>query len=169
MGLQIKGKVPRMTPTVRAPRAEAAPLVKPTIVNLMTSEENNSTELSKETSENVMKVYGVLAEIGSFPFYHFITDPESFARTVENLFYVSFLVRDNRARLFIPEFLEGTSNELYIEAVFSEEEEEEEEANSHSHSQGQSSELHQMVMGMTSKIWRRSIEKYKIDKPFLIL
>ena len=166
MGLQIKGKMPRMTPIVRVPRAEAAPLVKPTIVNLMTSEENNSTELSKETSENVMKVYGVLAEIGSFPFYHFITDPESFARTVENLFYVSFLVRDNRARLFIPEFLEGTSNELYIEAVFADEEEEEEDVKG---TQSQSSDLHQMVMGMTSKIWQRSIEKYKIEKPFLIL
>ena len=162
MGLQIKEKTPRVAPIIRAPRAVAAPLVKTTIVNLMKNEdnENNSTELNKETSENVMKVFGVLAEIGSFPFYHFITDPESFARTVENLFYVSFLVRDNRARLFIPEFHEGTSNELYIEAVFAEEE---------PGNENQSSDLHQMVMGMTSKIWRRSIEKYKIEKPFLVL
>lgn len=169
MDLQIKGKTHRVTPIIRAPRAEVAPLVKPTIVNLMkNNEENNSTELSKETSENVMKVFGVLAEIGSVPFYHFITDPESFARTVENLFYVSFLVRDNRARLLIPEFLKGTSNELYIEAVFADDDDDDDDEEKE-RDKSQSSDLHQMVMGMTSKIWRRSIEKYKIEKPVLVL
>jgi non-structural maintenance of chromosomes element 4 len=136
---------------------EDAPVVRPSVVTFGTNEEASS-ELSKETSENVMKLYSVLETVGSFPFYHFITDPDSFSRTVENLFYVSFLVRDNRARIFIPEYPEA-SNELFIEAVISEDENYPEEA--------KSSDFNQMILGMTSKVWRKSIEKYNIVKPFL--
>lgn len=103
-----------------------------------------------------MKVYAALEKIGSFPFYHFITDPNSFAKTVENLFYVSFLIRDNRARIFIPELI-SSSNELYIEAIVDEGGE-----------SGETGDLNQLVMGMTFKVWRQSIEKYKIEDPFLV-
>lgn len=113
--------------------------------------------MSKETSENVMRVYSILEEIGSFPLYHFITDPDSFSRTVENLFYVSFLIRDNRARIFIPE-VSAATNELFIEANLFDEEDID-----------TSGDINQMVLGMTTKIWRRSIEKYEIKTSFLAL
>ena len=141
----------------KAARSEPAPVIKPTVVSLA-ADGDNAAELSKETSENVMKVYGILEEIGSFPFYHFITDPNSFARTVENLFYVSFLIRDCRARIFIPE-LAAATNELYIEAILAEEEQ----------TLNAPSCINQMVLGMTPKLWRKSIEKYKIETAFFVL
>ena len=160
MAMEPKKRTIPQSQAVKIARVEPAPVVKPTVVDLANSNDN-SAELSKETSENVMKVYGILAEIGSFPFYHFITDPNSFARTVENLFYVSFLIRDSRARIFIPE-LAAATNELYIEAILSDEEEEQIPNNN-------VSDINQMVLGMTSKIWRKSIEKYKIETAFLDL
>lgn len=151
-----KQAVPKV-PVTKAARAEPAPLVKPTVVNLA-ADTDNSAEMSKETSENVMKAYDILENIGSFPFHHFITDPNSFARTVENLFYVSFLIRDGLARIFIPEIAAST-NELYIEAVVSGEEQ----------ASNVPDDINQMVMGMTPRIWRKSIEKYKIETAFLDL
>ena len=144
-------------PVTKASRFEPAPVIRPTVVNLST-DRDSSVDMSKETSESVMKTYEILEKIGSIPFYHFITDPNSFARTVENLFYVSFLIRDGRVKIFIPKIAEAT-NELYIEAVLDEDEIDHKAP----------SDLNQMVLGMTPKIWRKTIEKYKIETAFLDL
>ncbi|RCN26583.1 Nse4 protein, partial [Ancylostoma caninum] len=42
-------------------------------------------------------------EAPSVDFYSFVIDPEDFAKTVENMFYVSFLVKDGRVRLSVGE------------------------------------------------------------------
>ena len=159
MNLEVKKRAANVNhQSTRITREAIAPVVKPTIVYLSCNE-IEAEERSKETSENVMKVYSVLAEIGTFPFYHFITDPQSLGRTVENLFYVSFLIRDNRARIFIPELM-AESNELYIEDILPEDEEEEEPSNNVSN---------QLILTMSSKTWRKAIEKYNIEKAFLEL
>lgn len=155
MELEVKQKRPATQSQVTRTGNETAPAVKPAVVNLSTNEDDSEEEMSKETCENVMRVYAVLENIGSIPLYHFITDSNSFPRTVENMFYVSFLVRDNRARIFIPE-VSAATNELFIEAIQPEEEESDTTA-----------DCNQMVLGMTVKIWRRSIDKYDIKKPFL--
>lgn len=138
---------------------EDAPVVVPSVTKFG-NEEESSSERSKETSENVMRLFSILEEVGSFPFYHFITDPHSFARTVENLFYVSFLVKDNRARIFIPDVATET-NELFIEALGLDDE----NLLDDSHS----GDFNQMILGMTIKVWQKSIEKYSIKEPFLAL
>lgn len=157
MDLEVKKRAVNQSQSTRAAREPVAPVVKPTVVDLA-SKVNDSEELSKETSENVMKVFAFLSEIGSFPFYHFITDPQSLSRTIENLFYVSFLIRDNRARIFIPE-LAAESNELYIEAINPDDDEEE--------GTDGTDVSNQLVLVMSTKSWRRAIEKYQIEKPFL--
>ncbi|KIH63908.1 Nse4 protein [Ancylostoma duodenale] len=42
-------------------------------------------------------------ETSSVDFYSFVIDPTDFAKTVENMFYVSFLVKDGRVRLAVGE------------------------------------------------------------------
>lgn len=163
MELEIKKRA--VSNTINRARTDA-PVTTPSIVDLK-SNEVTSEELSKETSENVMKIFSVLENIGSFPFYQFITDPRSFARTVENLFYVSFLIKDNRARIFVPE-IASQSKELYIEAILPDEEEEESYESVETESDDQD-HFNQLVLGMTTTIWRKTIEKYKIERPFFVL
>lgn len=55
----------------------------------------------QSTSHMVRTVYGVLAELedDQVNLFRFFINPHSFAQSVENLFYTSFLVRDGKLRM----------------------------------------------------------------------
>jgi hypothetical protein len=52
-----------------------------------------------ETSNNVNAIYLELTKHEPINYFKFITNPESFSQTVENIFYVSFLVRNAVAQI----------------------------------------------------------------------
>ncbi|KAI9319726.1 Nse4 C-terminal-domain-containing protein [Dichotomocladium elegans] len=52
-----------------------------------------------ETSGNVNTIYKILHERGPCNYLEFITNPDSFSQTVENMFYVSFLIRNAVAEI----------------------------------------------------------------------
>ncbi|XP_010618859.1 EP300-interacting inhibitor of differentiation 3-like, partial [Fukomys damarensis] len=59
----------------------------------------------KPTEQRVEHILGLLqAYFRRFPstpvsYFEFVVDPHSFARTVENMFHVSFIIRDGFARM----------------------------------------------------------------------
>ncbi len=44
-------------------------------------------------------IFDILGEKQPINFFEFIINPESFGQTVENLFYLSFLVRDGKVNI----------------------------------------------------------------------
>jgi hypothetical protein len=50
-------------------------------------------EPSSEMAKDIMEKHGI-ADDGGVPLFRFCFNPKSFGQTVENLFYVSFLIRD---------------------------------------------------------------------------
>jgi hypothetical protein len=53
-----------------------------------------------ETAANVLAVEGILSRIGEeVNLFRFVINPNDFAESVENIFYLSFLIRDGKCSL----------------------------------------------------------------------
>lgn len=71
--------------------------------------ENDFEKQQNETTALVYKIAKRLQEVGYISFFKFIVNPESFSQTVENLFYLSFLIRDGKVQA-----AEGEDGELML-------------------------------------------------------
>lgn len=108
------------------------------------------------TSQNVIKVDETLNSYAEpIPFHLFITNPENFPRSVENLFYCSFLVAEGRASIDISE----EDGEIYISPVSRD-----------SGEDGPTNRIrpkHQSVFNFSYSDWRKAIQKYSITEPLI--
>lgn len=153
---------PRARP-VRVPRAPAEGGARATCSAPLRLDPGAVLDLPAETSQFVVMVHGVLAQLGPVPLYRFITDPRSFAQSVENLFYVSFLINDNLARLSLAGVPSSTTDapslmhRLLLEAL-----DPSRDALSDASRQPQ-----QMVLGLTMRLWQACIDHYCITAPMI--
>ncbi|KAJ3244363.1 nuclear protein [Chytriomyces hyalinus] len=56
-----------------------------------------------ETAKSVQTIHKILKKLGSKNFFEFAINPDSFGQSVENIFYISFLVRDGSVAIDIDE------------------------------------------------------------------
>lgn len=68
-------------------------------------ENSNETEISTTVTE-IERIYKILKRFYKkykrpICLYEFMINPKSFCRTIENIFYVSFLVKDGYSRIFL--------------------------------------------------------------------
>ncbi|BFZ65340.1 hypothetical protein YB2330_006506 [Saitoella coloradoensis] len=91
--LSLEKKVRERTERQRL-RKDRADLVRPQAIGEGDIEQQENT-----TPQNVRAISDILAQHSPCPLFKFILNPESFPQTVENIFYLSFLVRDGKASI----------------------------------------------------------------------
>lgn len=123
---------------------------KTTARNVSAEELHDDPERS--TAHMVKLVYGVLNDASDgdrVNLYRFFINPYSFAQSVENLFYTSFLVRDGKVRLALEK--DGTP---YLEIALTDEIED-------------STHFAHQVATFTYHAWKKLIEKYGLTQPYI--
>ncbi|KAL9006357.1 MAG: hypothetical protein Q9188_000893 [Gyalolechia gomerana] len=108
--------------------------------------EVNLAEGSEEEYNAVAKRHG-LAENGQMSFFPFVINPKSFGQTVENLFYVSFLIRDGDVEV-------GQDDDTLPTLVPLERKSRDEQA--------AGAQKHQAVFHLDFEIWEDLIEAFDI-------
>ncbi|KAI8267312.1 Non-structural maintenance of chromosome element 4 [Colletotrichum sp. SAR11_239] len=111
-------------------------------------------EMSEEEQIQTMHAYG-LRETGGVDLLRFVVNPKSFGQTVENMFYVSFLIRDGKVGI------EFDSNELPSLSPITGDEMEEEG--------GVKREVakHQAIFSMDMETWQDIIDTFHITEPMI--
>ena len=107
-------------------------------------------EVEDDTSHLVMKVYQTLQKYKKINFYEFVINPTSFPKTIEAIFYTSFLVFDLKAKIY-----KDASGEPILELM--------EECDS-----DVANKPHKIIP-FDMATWKRLIAKYKITKHLINL
>lgn len=106
--------------------------------------ENETTKMVRLVSQKLHEV-----DENGVNFFEFVIDPESYAQSIENIFYVSFLVRDGRAAVFPNE--ETGLLTLYASEAPTEEERGDEQKK-------------QTVFKLTADVWREARDLFNLKK-----
>ncbi|CAO3609108.1 unnamed protein product [Cunninghamella echinulata] len=91
--LSVEKKAKRVVRQVRVTKNKED-LVQPAKLKI-----DDVQQQTNETSSNVNQIYKILDKHGPTNYFKFITNPESFSQSVENMFYVSFLIRNGVAEI----------------------------------------------------------------------
>ncbi|RUS24994.1 Nse4 C-terminal-domain-containing protein [Jimgerdemannia flammicorona] len=104
-----------------------------------------------QTTDNVSLIRHILQDRGPMGFFEFVVNPESFSQTVENIFYLSFLIRDGEASLkdvdgnLMLDYHNPPTNEEYEDGLTKK----------------------QLIMEMDMAMWREIVENFGITEPMI--
>ncbi|KAI0808035.1 Nse4 C-terminal-domain-containing protein [Fomes fomentarius] len=116
--------------------------------------EDDITRSENETTKNVATLERLLSNIeGTVNIFKFIINPDDFGQSVENLFYLSFLIRDGKCAFQTDEdtgeptimLCEQPTHQDYDEGLVK----------------------HQLVMEFDMNTWKRAIEVFNITEPMI--
>ncbi|XP_023660056.1 non-structural maintenance of chromosomes element 4 homolog A isoform X2 [Paramormyrops kingsleyae] len=129
----------------KAPSKEVKRIM-PTQLKKMEESQQEATEKEVERILGFLQSYHNENPELPISYYEFVIDPQSFSRTVENIFHISFLIRDGLAKIYLDQ------NKLPCIAPVPREEA---EATS-------SSSRQQCVISINQSSWREIIEAFDI-------
>lgn len=118
-----------------------------------TSAQSNSGNATVETTTMIVEVYELLQSVAPVNFFAFFINPHSFGQSVENLFYCSFLVREEKAIVYI----DPQDQVPFIEAIYEEQDEEELGGDARI-----SPTKNQIIMTLDWDLWQRAISRFNI-------
>jgi hypothetical protein len=154
------------TATTLARRQRRQPSANEGAGEQLTAETKAAVQGAKETNEFVIEAFNQLAILGPVSFYRFVLDPRSFARSIENVFYVSFLVKEDRARLYHPKDGDITTDHddgagLMLAPILDKDPDQDQSRTVTERAEG----LGHQVIGLTMQKWRRLCTQLHIDRP----
>ncbi|KAJ1921323.1 hypothetical protein H4219_000639 [Mycoemilia scoparia] len=134
--------------TTRQPRQRATqdPLSK---VEEVQSEDYKKQE--NDTTKNVKYIHRLLERIGSINFFEFVINPRSFAQSVENIFYLSFLIRDGRV------FIDDDTGQPMLETC--------EPPLQSDYQEGLTKK--QLIIDLDVELWKEIVATYGISEPVI--
>lgn len=131
--------------------SKEAKRIMPTQLKKMEESHQEATEKEVERIFAYLKTYYQDDPTSPISYYEFVIDPNSFSRTVENMFHVSFLIRDGLARMYL--------DDDKLPCIAPVEEEGTEGAASTSRNQ--------CVTSISMKTWKEIIEAFDIKEPMI--
>ncbi|CAL1578206.1 unnamed protein product [Knipowitschia caucasica] len=138
----------RIERQVRAPNKEAKRNM-PTQLKKMEESHQEATEKEVERILGYLKSYHQDDPTTPISYYEFVVDPNSFSRTVENMFHMSFLIRDGLAGMYLDE------DKLPCIAPVEE------------GMDGEGSSQKQCVISITIDTWKELIEAFDISEAMI--
>nr|XP_056706448.1 non-structural maintenance of chromosomes element 4 homolog A [Euleptes europaea] len=146
-------------PPVQRPRIERQKKAGPAEKRVMPAQLKKMEESHQEATEK--EVERILGYLQSFfrdepgvpiSFLEFVTDPDSFPRTIENMFHVSFLIRDGLAGIKLDE-----DKLPIIEPLYPEEGENNQDTQARK----------QAVLTMNYEEWQNIVKTFEISQPMI--
>ncbi|XP_049711563.1 non-structural maintenance of chromosomes element 4 homolog A [Elephas maximus indicus] len=153
----IQGEPPEPKPRADRPkktRTTEEQRVMPTQLKRMEESHQEATEKEVERILGLLQTYFQEDPDTPISFFDFVVDPHSFPRTVENIFHVSFIIRDGFARIRLDD-----DRLPVIEPVNTNEENEGVDHNTQTRHQG--------IIALSYRDWEEIVKTFEISEPVI--
>ncbi|XP_006879950.1 PREDICTED: non-structural maintenance of chromosomes element 4 homolog A [Elephantulus edwardii] len=153
----IQGEAPVPKPRVERPRKN--PMTEqqramPAQLQRMEESHQEATEKEVERILGLLQTYFREDPETPMSFFDFVVDPHSFPRTVENIFHVSFIIRDGFARIRLDQ-----DRLPIIEPINMNEENEAVDHNTQMRNQG--------IISLSYRDWQEIVKTFEISEPVI--